>query len=121
MNSTNPPSVNKASYYVIRPMYSQYSDSETKTMMACGPSLKLDRYGNLFFVEAKKKMILKVDNSELEKMFALPPRANMSVIRINLTASEVYSSNTTKYITNIGSMALEREYLYCTNTNQHAP
>jgi len=88
--------------------------------MPCGTSLKLDSYGNLYFAAKSKKAIMKVSHSELDKMFALPPRANSPVMRINLTCTEVYSSNTTSYVSNIGAITIEREYLYWTNTDQQS-
>ena len=65
MNTTDPPSVTPGSYYVIQPMWPQFSDSETMIPVTCGSSLKLDSYGNLFFVEANQQQILKIDSSEL--------------------------------------------------------
>lgn len=52
---------------------------------AGGSSIKLDMYGNLYFVESHSKAVMKIVNSDLEKVFNLPPRANMTVLHINLT------------------------------------
>jgi hypothetical protein len=77
--------------------------------------MKLDKFGNLFFLSRDGNVIMKVPSYDLDKVFNLPPRPLISNLRINVSCQEVYSQSSTKYASDIKGITLEREYLYWTN------
>jgi hypothetical protein len=110
-------------YTVLRTIMT-LPDDITKKPMRCnaeagGSSIKLDMHGNLFFVEEMGKQIMKIPANSLEKVLDLPVRDKLEIQRVEVACEEVYSNETTKYITDIGGITIEREYLYW--TNKHVP
>ena len=79
-------------------------------------SMKLDQWGNLFFMSIESDKILMIRMRNLEKVFNLEERQNMKVININVTCEEVYTSETTKYIEKLSGIVIERDYIYWSNS-----
>ena len=72
-------------------------------MKCCNKTgIKLDKFGNLFFVEKiEKKAIMKVKNEDIDKLLNLVDRPGDQIVHTNITCSEVYSNKTTKYISSL--------------------
>lgn len=99
--------------YTLRPVH-----KDKEIYMRCndkGSSLKLDKFGNLIFLERGGKGIMKILNRHLDLVFNLPPRPQLSNLRINVTCEDLYTYDSTKYARDIQAITLEREYLYWTN------
>jgi hypothetical protein len=79
--------------------------------------LKLDKFGNLIFIEASRNAIMRIPSKDLNKVMALVPRPDMKTIDTNVSCEVLYSKNTTSYIYSLQGLTLEREYLYWTNSH----
>jgi len=83
-----------------------------------GSSLKLDKFGNLLFVESSKKAIKRVPSSTLDKILNLQARPSMEKFSSEVYCDTLYSVNTTKYLYNLEGITLERDYLYWSNSHR---
>ena len=108
----------------INPNYYRLNlmDKDTNLPLDCssspaGSSLKLDKFGNLLFVENSKTTIRRIPSSTLDKILNLPARRNMEKFSSDVYCDTLYSVNTTKYLYNLEGITLEREYLYWSNSH----
>ena len=97
-------------------------DNQTGEALKCsgnpaGSSLKLDKFGNLLFVENSKKSIIRVSSATLGKVFSLQARPNMTKFSTEIQVEKLYSQNTTSYIYALQGITVEREYLYWSNSH----
>lgn len=68
----------------------------------CG-DMKLDKFGNLFYVDRNVQAIVKIVS------------ANLTNPVTNTKAQIVYSANETEKMRRVEAITIEREYLYWTN------
>ncbi|TNV77989.1 hypothetical protein FGO68_gene12379 [Halteria grandinella] len=101
--------------YTIRPVHKDKEVYMRCNGKAGGSSMKLDKFGNLIFLARDGQGIMKIPHHDLDLVFNLPPRPQLSNLRINVTCEDVYTSDSTQYATDIQGITIEREYLYWTN------